>query len=64
MIQSPHVLRATEPDPTASKDASAETGSHTVCPLCGLSTEDPTRIYTHLQIGHKKSELAGFVLDR
>lgn len=34
-----------------------------LCPLCGLATESPDQTYTHLQISHKKSELAGMVVE-
>lgn len=62
MMQSPHVLRANDGEHSG-YESSAESESTAVCPLCGMRTEDSTGIYTHLQIGHKKSELAGFLLD-
>ena len=35
----------------------------TKCPLCGLIGEDPVRVYQHLQVAHRKSELAEALLS-
>lgn len=39
-----------------------EAGDHT-CPLCGLGGQSERTIYTHLQTGHRKSDIARAVLD-
>lgn len=59
MIQSPREIEAEN----TSVDDLGEDGTHSCCPLCGIVTENATRTYTHLQIGHRKSELAGMVVD-
>lgn len=59
MVQLPREMEAE----TTSVDESGEEEMDSCCPLCGIATEDATRTYTHLQIGHKKSELAGLVVD-
>lgn len=62
MLRPPREL---EPDPgdTSDSDGSTEGTESTVCPLCGVAAEDPTDVYTHLQVGHRKSELARAIID-
>lgn len=33
------------------------------CPICGFTAEHDDEIYKHLQTSHRKSALAGLVLD-
>ena len=35
-----------------------------VCPLCSAVLADSAQVYAHLQTTHRKSELAGLVIDR
>jgi len=50
------------PDGTPERDG---TGAETtyLCPLCGGSTGASSDLYVHLQTSHRKSALAGMVLD-
>ncbi len=51
-----------------SPDTTLETGEAGVedtyvCPLCSASADASSDLYVHLQISHRKSALAGIVLD-
>lgn len=62
IIQSPQLDRVAEN--RESSDQASENDNSTDCPLCNMAAEDTSKIYTHLQLGHKKSELAKLVVDR
>lgn len=63
MLESSPVLQPAESDAT---DGAATAGddARSVCPLCGAAAADATELYTHLQVGHRKSALARLITDR
>jgi len=50
------------PEETTARDAT-DVETLYACPLCGGSTDSSSDLYVHLQISHRKSALAGLVLD-
>lgn len=64
MIQSSKSAREDNSEEIGLDDEFPEEDSDRICPLCGLSAEDSLTIYTHLQVGHRKSEIAGLVVDK
>jgi hypothetical protein len=53
-------------DPGTAARAGADSvieGERAVCPLCGVAAADARQLYVHLQTGHRKSTLAGLVVD-
>jgi len=50
------------PEETTARDAT-DVETLYACPLCGGSTGTSADLYVHLQTSHRKSALAGLVLD-
>lgn len=64
MIQSSRFRHDINAEETEFDRNPTEEGTKNICPLCDFSTEDPADIHTHLQVSHRKSEIAGLVVDR
>jgi hypothetical protein len=64
MIQSSRFRRNINAEEADFDKNSTEEDTKSICPLCDFSTEDSLDIHTHLQVSHKKSEIAGLVVNR
>lgn len=65
MIQSSNIILTDSSVDTDSDRKSSEEDGKSSCPLCDVSTETVLYIYiyAHLQVGHRKSEIAELVVD-